>query len=49
KNHGKMQKKIHNVPEDIDRQVARNALEALGIEIDIPTEEQIRYAQSYLI
>ncbi|MBI4258468.1 MAG: adenosylhomocysteinase, partial [Thaumarchaeota archaeon] len=33
KNHGKMQKKIHNVPEDIDRQVARNALEALGIEI----------------
>lgn len=49
KNHSKMQKKVQNVPEEIDKQVARNALEALGIEIDSQTEEQIRYAQSYVI
>lgn len=49
KNHSSLEKRIHNVPPEIDRQVAQNALEALGIKIDTPTEEQVRYSQSWVI
>jgi len=47
KNHDKMKKAIHNVPTEIDSQIAINALEAMGIKIDKPTEEQIKYAKSW--
>jgi adenosylhomocysteinase len=47
KNHDKMAKAIHNVPTEIDSQIAINSLEAMGIKIDKPTEEQIKYAKSW--
>ena len=47
KNHKKMGNKIINVPEEIDRQVALDALKAMGIKIDRLTPEQIEYANSW--
>ncbi len=47
KNHGKMEKAIHNVPKEIDQQIAVNALGAMGVKIDKPTAEQIEYAKSW--
>lgn len=47
KNHGKMEKTIHDVPKEIDSQIAINSLEAMGIKIDKPTKEQIKYAKSW--
>jgi adenosylhomocysteinase len=46
KNHEKMQAGVHPVPESIDLQVARYALEATGATIDEMTSEQKRYRQS---
>jgi adenosylhomocysteinase len=46
-NHRTLERKIYGVPLEIDRQVASNTLEALGIEIDAPTEEQQQYARSW--
>jgi len=48
-NHGKMQAKVYDVPQSIDQEVARRTIEALGIEIDEMTEEQKKYAQSWLV
>lgn len=42
-----LEKKVYNVPKEIDEQVAINALEAMNIRIDKPTEEQIAYAKSW--
>jgi len=47
KNHVKMEKAIHDVPKAIDSQIAVNSLEAMGIKIDKPTKEQIKYAKSW--
>ncbi|MFN3621555.1 MAG: adenosylhomocysteinase [Nitrososphaerales archaeon] len=49
KNHKEMQAKIYDVPRSIDQQVARTTIEALGIEIDEMTEEQKKYAESWLL
>jgi adenosylhomocysteinase len=38
---------VHEVPEEIDREVARLKLESLGVEIDSLTEEQRRYLHSW--
>lgn len=46
KNHGKMEAKVHAVPEKIDGQVALYALDAMGISIDEMTKEQKRYQES---
>ena len=47
KNHEKMENKIINVPEEIDRQVAVDALKAMNVKIDKLTTEQIKYANSW--
>jgi len=47
KNHSKMEKKVIPVPEDIDREVARAALDSLGITIGEATKEQLDYAKSW--
>ncbi|MFQ5940868.1 MAG: adenosylhomocysteinase [Nitrososphaerales archaeon] len=47
KNHSKMAKVVHDVPQEIDSQVAINSLEAMGVRIDKQTEEQIKYARSW--
>jgi adenosylhomocysteinase len=46
KNHGRMEAKVYDVPEKIDSQVARYALDAMGIAIDEMTAEQRRYQNS---
>lgn len=42
-----MEKKVFSVPEEIDRQIARLKLEAMGIQIDTLTPEQIAYLNSW--
>ena len=46
-NHQNMKNEILNVPESIDRQVAVDALGALGVRIDRLTKEQSQYAESW--
>ncbi|AIF85351.1 adenosylhomocysteinase [Candidatus Nitrososphaera evergladensis SR1] len=46
KNHAKMEEKVYSVPEDIDVQVAKSALDAMGVRIDEMTEEQKKYQNS---
>jgi len=47
KNHKKMENKIINVPEEIDKQVAVDALKAMDVKIDKLNAEQIKYANSW--
>ena len=47
KNHKKMKNKIINVPEEIDRQVAVDALKAMDVKIDKLTSEQVKYMNSW--
>ncbi|MFQ5662247.1 MAG: adenosylhomocysteinase [Terriglobia bacterium] len=46
-NAGKLENKVYPVPAEIDRQVARLKLEAMGIGIDQLTPEQQRYLSSW--
>jgi adenosylhomocysteinase len=46
--HGRgMDLKLHPVPEALDREVARAALAPMGIRLDAPTEEQVKYAAAW--
>jgi adenosylhomocysteinase len=47
KNHHRFEKKVYPVPEEIDREIARLKLAAMGVEIDILTPEQEKYLASY--
>ena len=47
KNHKKMEKKIIKVPEEIDIQIARDALKAMNVKIDKLTKEQVKYMNSW--
>ena len=47
KNAAKLEKKVYSVPDEIDREIARLKLDAMGIEIDILTEEQVKYLNSW--
>jgi adenosylhomocysteinase len=47
KNHKKMENKIINVPEEIDKQVAVDALNAMNVKIDRLTPEQVKYSNSW--
>ena len=47
KNHASMGNEIHRVPAEIDVQVARDALAAMGVSIDRLGAEQKRYASSW--
>ena len=47
RNAGKLKATVHPVPEDIDRQVARLKLTAMGVVIDKLTEEQEKYLASW--
>jgi adenosylhomocysteinase len=42
-----LENKVYDVPDDIDAEVARLKLKAMGIEIDTLTEEQRRYMSSW--
>jgi len=45
--HAELEKRVYPVPEDIDREVARLKLRAMGVEIDTLTDEQVRYLHSW--
>jgi adenosylhomocysteinase len=42
-----MPKKVVAVPKEIDKQVASDALKAMGVKIDKLTKEQIKYLGSW--
>jgi adenosylhomocysteinase len=46
-NHTRLPPGVYDVPEDIDREVARLKLDSLGVKIDELTEEQRRYLASW--
>ena len=47
--HGRLEKKLYAVPRDIDEQVARRKLAAMGVSIDTLTEIQAEYLQSWRV
>jgi len=47
KNAAKLRKQVYTVPEEIDREVARLKLHAMGIAIDTLTKEQKKYLESW--
>ncbi|MBN2240247.1 MAG: adenosylhomocysteinase [Dehalococcoidales bacterium] len=47
KNQGKLEINVHSVPEDIDKEIARLKLDAMGIKIDTLTDEQTKYLSSW--
>jgi adenosylhomocysteinase len=42
-----LERRVYDVPEEIDQEIARLKLETMGIEIDRLTEEQARYLSSW--
>jgi adenosylhomocysteinase len=42
-----LEKKVYSVPKEIDREIARLKLTAMGIEIDTLTDEQRQYLTSW--
>jgi adenosylhomocysteinase len=47
RNHATLENKVYDVPQDIDREIARLKLEAMGITIDVLTPEQEAYLSSW--
>ena len=47
KNHATLEKKVYTVPDEIDREIARLKLAAMGVDIDSPTPDQLRYMSSW--
>ena len=45
--HGELERRVYDVPEEIDAEVARLKLEAMGVSIDTLTEEQVKYLSSW--
>jgi adenosylhomocysteinase len=42
-----LEKKVYGVPTDIDMEIARLKLEAMGAKIDVLTEQQVKYLNSW--
>ncbi|MDF5711489.1 MAG: adenosylhomocysteinase [Nostoc sp. S4] len=47
KNKGKLEPGLHSIPTEVDREIARLKLQALGISIDSLTPDQIEYINSW--
>jgi adenosylhomocysteinase len=47
KNADRLENRVYPVPEDIDREIARIKLDAMGVKIDTLTEEQLAYLSSW--
>jgi adenosylhomocysteinase len=47
KQRGSLEPRVYEVPRDIDREVARLKLHAMGVEIDVLTDEQEEYLRSW--
>ena len=46
-NHTKLEKTVYEIPHDVDQEIARLKLHAMGVAIDYLTEEQQRYLTSW--
>ena len=44
---GTLEKRVYDVPGEIDREIARLKLESMGIKIDSLTDEQKKYLRSW--
>ncbi len=47
KNADKLEKRVYSVPTEIDNEIARLKLEAMGVKIDVLTDEQLHYLNSW--
>jgi adenosylhomocysteinase len=47
KNSGTLDKTVHRLPEELDREIARIKLEGMGIHIDTLTADQQKYLSSW--
>jgi adenosylhomocysteinase len=47
KNADVLEKQVYTVPAEIDAEIARIKLEAMGVSIDVLTEEQVKYLNSW--
>ena len=47
KNKGKLKPGLHSIPEEVDKEIARLKLQAMGITIDTLTPEQVEYMNSW--
>jgi adenosylhomocysteinase len=47
RNHGELEPRVYDVPPEIDAEVARLKLQAMGVAIDSLTEEQAHYLASW--
>jgi adenosylhomocysteinase len=47
KNSGTLEKAVHRLPEELDREIARIKLEGMGVRIDSLTAEQQKYLTSW--
>src|SRR2546428_8257542 len=47
KNAGKLERRVYDVPDEIDSEVARLKLSSMGVAIDVLTEEQKKYLSSW--
>ena len=46
-NRGKLQPRVHVLPQEKDDEIARLQLDAMGIEIDALTKEQKKYLETW--
>jgi adenosylhomocysteinase len=42
-----LDKKVYSVPEDIDNEIAKIKLDAMGVKIDTLTDQQVKYLNSW--
>jgi adenosylhomocysteinase len=47
KNAARLDKTVYSVPEEIDREIARLKLRAMGVDIDVLTPQQVKYLGSW--
>jgi len=47
KNHDELEKKVYNVPLDIDRNIAEIKLKSMGVKLEKLTAEQVKYLNSW--
>ena len=49
KNKGKLPAGLHSIPEEVDKEIARLKLQAMGVAIDTLTAEQVEYVNSWTL
>ena len=49
KNKGKLEPGLHSIPVEVDKEIARLKLQAMGMGIDTLTAEQVEYMNSWTV